>query len=458
MKSHPTESRQRNSPVSDPIAVYDNRWRWVLAATLLLAVIARLGFSLGISRGLLHIQPELESTDGYHLIAQNLFEGHGYRVSPDGNLVTQRAPAYPAFLLAMFSIAGVNYVWVQVAQAVLGALSCWLLFLLGRWVLCTELGLTAAALYAIYPNSIEYSARLYAENVYFPIFLAFAYLLCRASFEGSTRRGLAAGAAWSASLLTRGTLLPLPLVLPIGIALSRTHRSPTSKWLRWGVPAVLAGAFAVAPWVVRNYGLTSAFVPVSSWGWTPVYQGTQVAKRMGEWVDLMSVDIAAKEHVQNVFNEQLQDGNKSESAGARAVRNDQLAKKMTLADWSSDPMGFVKRAAAGLGFAWFLTFGAKLRVLSLAIHLPLFVLFVLGAVRMARKYREAFIRAWPALGLICFVNVFQAVAYPQVRYMTPAITLSFLFSALPLIGLRRRLVNRHVGSSVSDTKECRLPR
>jgi 4-amino-4-deoxy-L-arabinose transferase-like glycosyltransferase len=410
---------------------------------MLLAVIARVAFSLGISRGLLHIQPELESTDGYHLIAQNLFQGHGYRVSPDGYLVTQRAPAYPAFLLAIFSIAGVNYVSVQVAQALLGALSCWLLFLLGRWVLSIELGLAAAALYAIYPNSIEYSARLYAENVYFPIFLGFGYLLCRASFEGSTSRGLAAGAAWGASLLTRGTLLPLPFVLPIGIALSRTHRRPASRWLRWAVPALLGGALAVAPWVIRNYDLTGAFVPVSTWGWVPMYQGTQVAKRMDEWVDLTSVDIAAKEHARNVFILQSQNGNTSESAGARAVRYDQLGKKLILAEWSSDPLGLVKRAAAGLGFAWFFTFGAKLRVLSLAIHLPLFILFIWGTVNMAREHPEAFIRAWPALGLILFVNVFQAVAYPHVRYMAPAIALSFLFSALPLIGLSRRLVNLH---------------
>jgi len=409
---------------------------------MVLAVIARLAFSLGISRGLLHIQPELESTDNYHLIARSLFEGHGYRFSADGSPATQRAPAYPAFLLAIFSIAGVDYVWVQVAQALLGALGCWLLFLLGRWVLSNELGLAAAALYAIYPNSIEYSARLYSENVYFPIFLAFSYLLCRASFEGSTRRGLAAGAAWGASLLTRGTLLALPFALPIGIALSRTHRSPRFRWLRWAMPALLAGVLVVAPWAARNYALTGAFVPVSTWGWAPIYHGTQVAKRMNEWVDLQSVDIAASQHVRDVFNQQSQNGNASESAGARAVRYDQLAKKLTLADWSSDPLGMVGRAVAGLGYAWFFTFGAKLRVLSLATHLPLFVLFVLGAVTMARKYREAFIRAWPALGLILFVNVFQAVAYPHVRYMAPAIALSFLFSALPLVGLSRWLVNR----------------
>ena len=316
-------------------------------------------FSLGIARGLLHIQPELESTDGYHEIAHTLLDGHGYRFSSDEPLTALRAPAYPLFLLAIFSIAGINYVWVQVAQALLGAVGCWLLFLLGRWVHSTKLGLAAAALYAIYPNAIEYSARLYVENLFFPIFLGFAYLLCRASYNGSMRYGFAAGAVWGASLLTRGTLLAFPFALPIGIALSRKHRSPAFQWLRWVVPSLVAATLVVAPWVARNYALTGAFIPVSTWGWPPIYHGTQVAKGMTHWVDSLSEDVAATKHLRDMFREQSQNGDTDVTPTANEVRYDQFAKKQTLADWGSDPVGMAERAAMGLGYTWFYTFGAN---------------------------------------------------------------------------------------------------
>jgi hypothetical protein len=63
------------------------------------------------------------------------------------------------------------------------------------------------------------------------------------------------------------------------------------------------------------------------------------------------------------------------------------------------------------------------------------LLFVIGVRRMARLHADAFWRAWPALGLILFVNLFQAVVFPHVRYMSPATALSLLFGALPLIAI-----------------------
>jgi hypothetical protein len=253
------------------------------------------------------------------------------------------------------------------------------------------------------------------------------------------RYGIAAGVAWGASLLTRGTLLGFPFSLPVGVALSRTHRR---HWLRWIIPFFIAATVVVAPWVARNYPLTGSFVPVSTWGWPAIYSGTQVAKRMWDWVDLGGEDAAAREHIQTMFLQQSRNEDLSNAGATREVRYDQFAKALTLADWSSDRIGVAERAAMGLGYTWFFAFGAKLRLLSLAIHLPLFVLFVLGAVTMARQYREAFVRAWPALGLILYVNVFHAVAYPHVRYMAPAIALSFLFSGLPLVSFVHRFMAR----------------
>jgi 4-amino-4-deoxy-L-arabinose transferase-like glycosyltransferase len=422
-------------------------WLILLVLVLLLATGARLTYSLGITRAVNHAQPELQTTDGYHLIAQSMYAGHGYRFSTDAAPATERPPAYPAFLYSIFSIFGVDYVAVQIAQALLGALGCWLLFLLGRWVWSIELGLTAALLYALYPNSVTYSANLYSENLFFPLFLALALFLCRAAYEGSARYGLLAGVAWGLSLLTRGTLLPLLLFVPIGIALSPWHRSPASRWLRWSVPALAAGILVVAPWAWRNYSLTGAFVPVSTWGWAPMYHGTQVAKRMTEWTDLAEVDDAAMRHVHDEFRRQEGELDpRPELAGREAVRYDRFAQRLTLAEWRADPLGFVERGALGSLFAWFFVFGARLRIASLIVHLPIFVLFIIGVVVLARTAKPALARAWPALGLVLFVNAFHAVAFPHVRYMSPAIALALMFAALPLLQSVDWFRNRVLGA------------
>jgi 4-amino-4-deoxy-L-arabinose transferase-like glycosyltransferase len=405
-----------------------------LLAILVTAVLLRLVFSLGITRGALHVLPEREISDGYNQIAENLDRGLGYRELAQLPPTVTRPPGYPFFLLGLFQVFGIRYLWVQIAQAMLGAVGCWILFAMGRWVLSEKLGLTAAALFAVYPNAVEYSARLYAENLYFPLFLGFAYMLCRASMEGSVRRGLATGALWGAGILTRGTLIALPLALPIGIALSRAHRRPFGRWLRWTVPAALAAVIIVAPWTARNERLTGRFVPVSAWGWAPFYHGIQCSKQMLRWADLRPVDKAADARRHQIVVDRLYGGDRTKAfaSSLEYVRHEDVARDLVLEEMKRDPAGTIVRGLAGIPFTWFQTLGPKMRVVSLIVHLPLMILFGLGAVRMRRRHPEAFVRALPALGIIAFVNLFQALVFPHVRYMSPAIALSFLFSALPL--------------------------
>jgi len=446
-RTWPAQARSNSESQSQAVSSSDALMSRPLLAILIAAVLLRLFFSFGVNRTFLGITPENEITDGYHEIAENLYAGHGYRQFLSHPPTVQRPPGYVFFLRSLFEVAGTNYALVQIVQALLGALGCWLLFLLGRWVLSERLGLVAAALYAIYPNSIQYSARLYSENLYFPLFLALAYFLCRAAIEGSRLRGFLAGLFWGLSILTRGTLVALPLAIPFGIALSRRHRSPIRRWTAWMIPALAGALLVVTPWTMRNYDLTGSFVPVSSWGWAPFYHGVQCSKAMLKWADLRKIDIDACAERERIIFEKLYDGDRTKAftSASEFVRHEKAAKELVLDELKADPLGAMGRSLVGLVFTWFQTLGQKMRVLSLAVHLPLLILFLLGVRRMSKEHPEAFSRAWPALGMILFVNLFQAVIFPHIRYMSPAIALSFVFSALPLIELRRR-TEREVSS------------
>jgi 4-amino-4-deoxy-L-arabinose transferase-like glycosyltransferase len=415
-----------------------SRTGWILVAIIGLAVIVRLVYSFAIERSLLGLLPEEGATDNYHRLAQMLLEGQGYRFWESAEPTMERAPLYPLFLLGIFKLFGVNYVAVQVVQALLAGLSCLYLFLLGRWVISAKVGLVAALMFALYPNAVEYSARLYGENVYFPVFLAFAYYLCRASIEGSVKYGIVAGIAWGLGLMVRGTLLYLPLVLPFGLLVSRQHRQSMKQVARWLIPMLVVGSVVISPWVLRNYQLSGEIVPVSTWTWSPLYQGTQVSKRITEWRELKSVDTAAMRGLRLTYQQALEEGEWERASPHPEVDYDRFAQITTLQDWSEDPLGFMLRSVRGLLFTWFFTFGAELRIISLLIHLPLLIGFVAGAVWMARQHPKAFTRAWPALALILFLNILQAVAFPHVRFIAPATTLSFLYSATLIVDTFQR--------------------
>ena len=426
------------------VGVEPSKWRtgWILFAIIAVAVLVRLIYSFGVERGLLGLLPEQGATDNYHGIARMLLEGQGYRFGESGSPTMVRAPLYPLFLLSIFKLFGVNYVAVQVAQAFLAGLSCLYLFLLGRWVVSASVGLLAALMFALYPNAIEYSARLYGENVYLPAFLGFAYYLCRASIEGSVKYGAAAGVAWGLGLLTRGTLMLFPLAVPFGLLLSRNHRQSFKQVARWFIPMLVVGAMVISPWVVRNYHLSGEIVPVSTWTGSPLYQGTQVSKRITEWRELNSVDRAAHRELRLAYRQALEDGEWESSAAHPEVDYDNFGKAKTIEDWREDPVGFVVRSARGLLFTWFFTYGSDLRIVSLIIHLPLLLGLIAGVVWMAREHEAGFARAWPALALILFLNVLHAVAYPHVRFMAPATAISFLFSATLLADILRVLAHK----------------
>lgn len=410
-------------------------------AILLAAVIVRLIFSLGVTRGIQNIAPETEVTDGYHRIAENLLSGHGYREVPEHPPTLKRPPAYVIFLYLVFKVAGVNYVAVQIAQALLGALSCWILYRLARSLHSEELGLVAAGMFAVYPSAVEYSARLYVENLYFPVFLGLAYFLCRAAREGSWRQGLAAGALWGVSILTRGTLLLLPIFLAVVLLLLR-RRVPVGRGLlRCSAVAALGAILVVGPWTIRNYTVAREIIPVSTWGWAPFYHGIQVSKRMLAWDDLRKVDKEAEERRHEIVVQRLYAGDRAKAweSPAEYVRHERVARDLVLEEIRSDPLGYLARGVAGVPFAWFQTLGPAKRVVSLILHIPLMVLFVLGVRRWRRQSAEGFAFAAPALLMILFVNLFQAFVFPFVRYMSPAVGLSFLFSGLPLMAWARRV-------------------
>lgn len=409
---------------------------WIVAV----AVVVRLVFAFGVARGLQQIRPELEVTDGYERIAEHLHDGLGYRLVPDHPPTLQRPPGYPFFLAAIFAVADVNYAAVQIVQALLGGLCCWLLFLLGRWVLGPSLGLAAAFLGAVHLAAIEYSARLYSENLYFPLFLAFALFLVRAASRASARDGFWAGLFFGLGLLTRGTLLAFPPFLALLLFVPRRARIGARHLWRWAIPAALAALLVISPWAARNYRLAGVPVPVSAWGWAPFYHGIQCSKGMLHWADLRAIDQAADRARHQIVVDRLYGGDRAAAyaTAAEAVRHEAVARDLVLEEIRRDPPGFVARGLVGIPFSWFQTLGRGKRLLSLVIHLPLFALFLLGTAWMSRREPAAFARAWPAWLLVAFVTLFQAFVFPFARYLAPAVALSFLFSGYALLRLARR--------------------
>src|SRR5438067_1191844 len=71
-----------------------------------------------------------------------------------GRGVFYQAPLYPYFLAGVQLLVGHDAVWIHVAQAVVGSISCGLIFLAGKAFFSRPAGVIAGVLLALYAPAI----------------------------------------------------------------------------------------------------------------------------------------------------------------------------------------------------------------------------------------------------------------------------------------------------------------
>ncbi len=87
------------------------------------------------------------------------------RLALADGIVLSPPPGYPLFLRAVYAVAGrENYTAVFVAQALISALTVWLIYLVARRVSGTTTALIAAGISALYPNFIMYTLTTLTET------------------------------------------------------------------------------------------------------------------------------------------------------------------------------------------------------------------------------------------------------------------------------------------------------
>ncbi|MCZ7536526.1 MAG: glycosyltransferase family 39 protein [Acidimicrobiia bacterium] len=242
--------------------------RW-LGAIAVAALVVRVLFTVVVDPSIGESPDELSDPRAYHLIGKNLSEGRGYVRPFDLELLglehpsAEYPPLFPAFL-AVLDGAGVDSVdGQQLALCLVGSLTVLGIGLVGRRVGGDAVGLTAAAIAAIYPNLFQADAVLMTESPHALLVTVATLLAFRAADRPSRATFAALGLALGLGALSRseGALFAPLLVLPLALLLRDRSRAT-----RLGLAAVaLAVALAVvAPWTIRNYVRFDAFVPISN--------------------------------------------------------------------------------------------------------------------------------------------------------------------------------------------------
>lgn len=197
--------------------------------------------------------PSGDGTD-YLRLARSVALQH--RFSLDGNIPTAyRPPLYPAVIAALWRDGADPTAVVMLLQAVLGAATVVLTYLLARDRFERSVALLAAVLMMLAPMSSRYVATVLTETL-------FTFLVVLGVYLWGRGRSVPAGVALGLGALTRPTLLPFLCLLPFAALLPGSRRPR-----RIFVVMLLVALLPVGLWTARNALVLGRFIPVVSWGW-----------------------------------------------------------------------------------------------------------------------------------------------------------------------------------------------
>jgi hypothetical protein len=202
---------------------------------------------------------------GYDNLAREMLDGLGFTWPG-------RVPLYPLWLSGIYLFIGESYSTVTYVQAVLGALTILLTYLLGRRSSGRVAGLVAAFFAAISYVLIHQSLHLLSEVLYTPLILVIGITLWDAMAQPTNGRFGWAGFWVGISNLVRPTLVLFPFAM-IVVLLAALGRQ---RFLRYWAVFVLVAALVIAPWIVRNYIRYNAVFPLATsnailWQGSPEY-------------------------------------------------------------------------------------------------------------------------------------------------------------------------------------------
>ena len=171
----------------------------------------------------------------------------------------QKAPGYPLWVSALYTVLGPDPDRVLAVQALLSPVTVVLAFLLGRRLFGVRVGLVAAWVVALGPGTWQYETRLYSEALATPLTLAVLLAVLGAT-DVTWRRAAGVGALIGVTLLVRPSSLLLLAPAAVAWWALAGARGGTARLAVTVAVAVLC----VVPWTVRNYAVDdAAVVPIA---------------------------------------------------------------------------------------------------------------------------------------------------------------------------------------------------
>lgn len=262
-----------------------------------LMIIFLLSLLLPLSYSFIYrIEPVVDAR-AYDKIAINLISGFGFREESDKSFefdtaIVRAGPAYEYFLAGVYQIFGRHIEIVWILQALLHAITAYLIFLICREIFrenSKKIGLIAAILFGFHPDLIEISAMLMTETLYlFWIVLAIYFFVKFFNEPDKLKFSVLLALSLGIAVLNRpSAALFLPIIL-IFYLIQKRYKAM--------MIFLLLFILCLVPWTIRNYLVYHRFIPTTLIGEYNLWVGNTLSGAGGQFSEEINpaTDFAAQ--------------------------------------------------------------------------------------------------------------------------------------------------------------------
>jgi 4-amino-4-deoxy-L-arabinose transferase-like glycosyltransferase len=221
------------------------------------------------------------------VIDERSYDEWGARIAQGdwlGEEVFFQEPLYPYFLGVVYALLGHDLHALRLVQCLLGGITTWLLWCLGRRVCGPSAGWIAALGFCLYPAALLLPCLVLKPNLFLPLFAGFVLLVLRRGTRPWT--WLAAGALGALGALLRGNLL---ILLPVFALWPLLRGERPAAALRAGALFCAGALVVLLPVLGRNWHVGGVLALTTSGAGTNVFGGNNADNPYGiatefDWV------------------------------------------------------------------------------------------------------------------------------------------------------------------------------
>ena len=396
---------------------FKHRQKNTIVIVFLLALLLRLSYVV--------LLPQLEGKEladvwAYDSLALSLASGEGY---PED---LRRPPLFPLFLAGVYKLFGHNFFIVRLIQAVIGSLTCLLVYLIGKKVFNETIGFIAALLAIFYPGFISYTGLVLAETLAAFLMSSSIYFLIKAaSYQNRWGWYALAGIVLGLTVLCRPEMLLFPFLVLLGLL--SIYKSKKQALIGFFILLGLM-SIVISPWTVRNYRLVHKFIPVTVGFGANLWLGSH-PEDLTEWYSDKEPIKSLVDKTQIEFNAKLRKL-AFKNITARPFIYLKLCIKKFFRFWLTSHSNTFK----GLEESFVSTIQSRnykiffQKAIFFAINMGLILLGFFGIFLARKRWKAAFL----LLSIIIYKVFLHMLLYSAPRYQIPIMPFMLVFTAVAL--------------------------